>query len=99
MTAIHAAARQIHESTGAVEGMPPIAEILAVPVQLLNRGGVALRAAAEDDYLIPLAHQNFGERLAEKSAPAGENNAWLHVRGSGTKQAPLSQDRRVAISR
>src|SRR5438045_3532906 len=99
MTAIHAAACQIHESAGAVEGMPPIAEIFAVPMQLSNRGRVALRAAAEDDYVIPLAHQNFCERLAEKPAPAGENDAWLHVRGSGRKQAPLSQDRRDAISR
>ena len=68
-------------------------------MKLSNRAGVARSASAQDHDLITFADQRFRERLPEKSAATGKNDARFHVRTSGKRQAPLSHDRREATSR
>jgi hypothetical protein len=58
-----------------------------------------MSAAAQDHHFIALSEQHFRKSLPKKSAAAGQNNTRFHVRASDKRQAPLSQDRREAISR
>src|ERR1043165_5255039 len=97
--AVHAAAGEIYKRFRAVDRLGPIAERRAIPMQVTDRGLFAMRAASQDHDLIAFADQNFRERLPEKSAASGENDPRFHVRTSGKRQAPLSHERREAISR
>ena len=68
-------------------------------MQLTNRVALAMSASAQDHHFITLFEQHFRKGLPEKSAPAGDNDTRFHVRTPGKRQAPLSHDRREAISR
>src|SRR4051794_22372741 len=96
---IYASSCEIHDCFRSLNRLPPIVERFAVPMELPNRAPFAMRAAAQDHDFVASCEQGFGERLPEKSAAAGENNARFHNRASGKRQAPLSHDRREAISR
>src|SRR3954471_16809157 len=97
--AIHAPAGQIYQRFRAIDRWRPVAKRLAIPMQITDRGPFAVRTTSQDDDIITFADQHLCERLPEKSAAARKNDARFHVRTSGKRQAPLSHERRDAISR
>src|SRR4051794_39331932 len=99
VAAIHTATREIHDRRRAVDRSQPAGGRFAVPMQLPNLRAFAMSATAESHDLVTFREQRLRERLSEKSAATGEDDARFHIRASGNRHAPLSQVRRAAISR